>query len=362
MEKIVEGSTRSFMTGNETIAWASLVAGAEMMFGYPITPQNEIMHYWTRLAPKYGRGFLQTEDEISAGFTVCGAVQGGKKAFTATAGPGNVLMQEPFGMAEAMRLPMVAIIQQRGGPSSGTVIYSQQEVNLTTFGGNGEGYRIVYSTASHQELYDYTIKAFNTAWTYRFPTFILGDGYQAKMREPLELYDPQEKGITLVESFPLLGLPGVIGENRTPQHLSNIYSLEEELYEKVMTFSAVFEKISPEIVEHEEANCDGADIILISHGVVSRAAHDAMLILRSQGIKAGYFRPITLRPFPEEALRKAISKSKAKRALIAESSYGQLNRLIKQSIYGETMHIDTLYKPGVGIVDYDIINKVKQIL
>jgi 2-oxoglutarate ferredoxin oxidoreductase subunit alpha len=182
------------------------------------------------------------------------------------------------------------------------------------------------------------------------------------MREPLELYDPQEKGIALVESFPLLGLPGIIGENRTPQHLSNIYSLEEELYEKVMSFSAVFEKISPEIVEYEETNCDGADIILISHGVVSRAAHDAMLILRSQGIKAGYFRPITLRPFPEEALRKAILQSKTKRALIAESSYGQLTRLIKQSIYGETMRIDTLYKPGVGIVDYDIINKVKHIL
>lgn len=123
------------------------------------------------VGPRYGREFLQTEDEISAGFTVCGAVQAGKKAFTATAGPGNVLMQEPFGMAEAMRLPLFAIIQQRGGPSSGTVIYSQQEVALTTYGGNGEGYRIVYSSASHQEIYDYTIKGFNMAWKYRWPTF-----------------------------------------------------------------------------------------------------------------------------------------------------------------------------------------------
>ena len=88
VEKPITGTTRAFMTGNETVAWAALAAGADIMFGYPITPQNEIMHYWTRLAPKFGREFLQTEDEISAGLTMCGGVQAGKKAFTATAGPG----------------------------------------------------------------------------------------------------------------------------------------------------------------------------------------------------------------------------------------------------------------------------------
>ena len=97
-------------------------------------------------------------------------------------------------MAEAMRIPTVVVVQQRGGPSTATVIYSQQEVTLTCFGGNGEGLRVVYSTSSHQELYDYTIKAFNTAWKYRFPTFVLADGYQAKMRESLVLYDPEERG------------------------------------------------------------------------------------------------------------------------------------------------------------------------
>ena len=93
-------------------------------FGYPITPQNEVMHYWTRLAPKRGKKFLQTEAEISAGFTTLGGVMSGRKAFTATAGPGNVLMQESATMAEMMRLPVVYIIQQRGGPSTATVIYS----------------------------------------------------------------------------------------------------------------------------------------------------------------------------------------------------------------------------------------------
>lgn len=362
MQNVVIESKKAFITGNEAVAWATLAAGADIMFGYPITPQNEVMHYWTRLAPKYGRGFLQTEDEISAGFTVCGAVQSGKKAFTATAGPGNVLMQEPFGMAEAMRLPLVAVIQQRGGPSSGTVIYSQQEVTLTTYGGNGEGHRIVYSTATHQEIYDYTIKAFNTAWKYRFPTFILGDGYQAKMREPLEMYNPEEKGIEIVKPYPLIGLEGKIGEEREPQHLNNIYSLEEELYDVVLKFSKEYEDITPEIVEYEENLCEDADVIILTHGVVSRAADDAVKALRSQGIKAGSFRPITLRPFPQKELRNVIANSNAKKLLIAESAYGQLDRLVKQEIYGETIKIENLFMPGVGIIDYDIINKVKSIL
>ena len=362
MPKIIGEPKKSFVTGNETAAWACLAAGAEMMFGYPITPQNEIMHYWTRLAPKYGRGFLQTEDELSAGFTVCGSVQVGKKAFTATAGPGNVLMQEPFGMAEAMRLPLLAIIQQRGGPSSGTVVYSQQEVTLTTYGGNGEGMRIVYSTATHQEIYDYIIKGFNTAWKYRFPVFILGDGYQAKMREPLEMYDPEDKGIEMIKPYPLIGLEGKIGAGREPQHLCNIYSLEEELYEVVMKVAAEYESIQDKIVEYDEKNCDDADIIVVSHGVVSRAADDAVKILRAQGIKAGYFRPITLRPYPHKQLRAAIAKSGAKKLLIAESAYGQLDKLTKQEIFGETVKIENLFMPGVGIIDYDIINKVKSVL
>ncbi len=363
MQQVITESKKAFMTGNETAAWAALASGADVMFGYPITPQNEIMHYWTRLAPQYGRGFLQTEDEISAGFTVCGAVQSGKKAFTATAGPGNVLMQEPFGMAEGMRLPLLAIIQQRGGPSSGTVIYSQQEVALTTFGGNGEGWRIVYSTATHQEIYDYVIKGFNTAWKYRFPTFILGDGYQAKMREPLEMYDPETRGIKMVDTYPLIGLDGSItNAEREPQHLCNIYSLEEELYDVVMKNTAEYESISPEVVEYEERQCEDAEIIILSHGVVSRAADDAVKALRAQGIKAGYFRPITLRPYPEKQLRAAIAQSGAKKLLLAESAYGQFDRLTRQEIYGETIKIETLFMPGVGIIDYDIISKVKSIL
>ncbi|MEQ8237539.1 MAG: ferredoxin oxidoreductase, partial [Syntrophomonadaceae bacterium] len=267
-----------------------------------------------------------------------------------------------FGMAEAMRLPLLAIIQQRGGPSSGTVVYSQQEVTLTTFGGNGEGMRIVYSTATHQEIYDYIIKGFNTAWKHRFPVFILGDGYQAKMREPMEMYDPEDRGIEMVKPYPLIGVEGRITEGRQPQHLCNIYSLEEELYEVVMKVAAEYEALQDQIVEYEERYCEDAEIIVLSHGVVSRAADDAVRALRAQGIKAGYFRPITLRPYPAKQLRAALGRNGVKKILVAESAYGQLERLTKQEIFGETVKFESLFLPGVGIIDYDIINKVKSVL
>ena len=167
MASVIEGEKRVFITGNEVAAWAALAAGADIMFGYPITPQNEIMHYWTRFAPKHNLKFLQTEDEISTGFATCGAIQAGLKAFTATAGPGNVLMQEPFGMAEGMRLPLVAIIQQREALlRHGYLFAAGNESDTLGVMAKAIG---SYSTATHQEIYDYVIKAFNVSWKYRFP-------------------------------------------------------------------------------------------------------------------------------------------------------------------------------------------------
>lgn len=352
-EVSLKGEQRVFMTGNEVCAWAALAAKADIMYGYPITPQNEIMHYWTRLAPNHDRKFLQTEDEISAGFMTLGGVISGRKAFTATAGPGNVLMQESAGMAEMMRLPIVCIIQQRGGPSTATVIYAQQETTLTTFGGNGEGHRIVFSTATHQDLFDYTIKAFNTAWTYRFPTFVLGDGYQAKMREPLTIYDPEEKGLAMVKPEPILGdtTPG-----KQFKHIRNTYNTEDELYEVVMRLQKDWEAMAKEVVEWDARGCEDADTIIISHGVVSRAALTAYNQLRSEGKKIGYFRPITLRPFPGKQLKEAISG--AKRLFVAESAYGQLLKLIQQEIFGSNIEIVPLLKPGVGITSEELYCEV----
>lgn len=359
-EKPVQGEKRVFMTGNEVVAYAALAAKADIMYGYPITPQNEIMHYWTRMAPKYERGFLQTEDELSAGFTTLGGVLAGRKSFTATAGPGTTLMQEPLSMAEAMRLPSVVVVQQRGGPSTATVIYSQQEVTVTTLGGNGEGLRIVYSTSTHQELYDYTIKAFNTAWKYKFPTFVLGDGYQAKMRESLTIYDPEEKGIELISPEAYLGKEGKIGQDRPSFHYRNTYNVEEELFEVLQGYFEDYEKMASEVAEWESFGLEGCDLVVVSHGVVSRAAKEAVEELRQKGVKVGYFRPITLRPLPIKQLKEVADK--APNFLLVESSNGQMGRLIKEALYGCQTKMHTFYRPGMGITAEEIYQKIKEIV
>lgn len=358
-EKPIQAEKRVFMTGNEVVAWAALAANADIMYGYPITPQNEIMHYWTRMVPKHNRRFLQTEDELSAGFTTVGGVLAGKRAFTATAGPGNTLMQEPLSMAEAMRLPVVVVVQQRGGPSTATVIYSQQEVTLTTLGGNGEGLRVVYSTANHQELFDYTIKSFNTAWKYRFPTFVLGDGYQAKMRESLTFYDPAARGIEMVPTESYVGGAGMPGVDRDPTHLRNTYNVEEELGEVLEQYLADYAKVAPEIAEYDAFDTDDAELVIVSHGVVSRAAKAAVKELRKEGYKVGYFRPITLRPLPVDQLREVANKSK--QFLVVESANGQLDRLLKEAIYGCQAEMLSLFKPGVGITTEEVVARFKEI-
>lgn len=359
----VEGQKRSFMYGNEVVVWAALAAGADFLFGYPITPQNEIMHYWSQLAPRFGRGFLQTEDELSAGFAALGGIMAGARCFSATAGPGTVLFQEPLSMAEMMRIPLVLIVQQRGGPSTATVIYSQQEVFLSIFGGNGEGLRVVYSPGSHQEMYDLTIKAFATAWKYHFPALVLGDGYQGKMREPVVLYDPYEKGMVPETPVPRVGLKGVPGEEREPAHWRNAFSVEEELYEALKPLIDDFYRFAPYITLKEESFLEGAELVIVAHGIVGRTVKAAVRELRDMGFPVGFFRPVTLRPFPREELRMVLER--CPRLLVVESAQGQLAKLIRIAVGGGVEGGFTLYpyfRPGLGIAAEEVIQEARLIL
>lgn len=351
--------TKEFLTGNEAIVKGVLAAGAKMMAGYPITPTTEIIQYWAKTcAQDPSLKFLQTEDEMAAGFAMIGAVLSGEKAFTATAGPGNILMQDPLSMAENMRIPTVTFINQRGGPSTGTVIYSQQEVNLTCFGGNGEGFRIVYAPDGAQELYDYAIKAFNTAWRYRFPTFVLADGYQAKTQTQVEIYSPEEKQIEIIPAIPyLLKSPRKEGEFT---HLRNTYNLEEELAEVLGNHQKYFNEIIPEIVEFEDYHTLDAEVVIFAHGIVSAVAKLAVDNLRHEGKKVGLFRPITLNPFPRESAKSVVSGKLA--ILVVESALGQFEKIVKSNLYGFQTQILKLQRPAMGINLEEITNKVNEIL
>jgi 2-oxoglutarate ferredoxin oxidoreductase subunit alpha len=188
---------------------------------------------------------------------------------------------------------------------------------------------------------------------------VLGDGYQAKMREPFVIYDPELRGIEMVKAEPYMGKPGTPGIDRDPAHLRNTYNMEEELLEAVREIGAAYEKISPEVVEYEQFETEDAKVLLVAHGIVSRAAQGAVKVLRQQGYQVGHFRPITLRPFPGVELKAAADK--ARHVLLIESSYGQFKKLVTDGIYGCTTPILSYLKPGEGITVEEIVAEAKKL-
>lgn len=367
---------KQFLMGNEVLARAARAAGATAMYGYPITPGSEILLWWAKEAgsehgKKDGLVFVQAEDEIGASFMLAGSVLAGTRSFTVTAGPGNILMQDAFSMCEAMRIPIVAFINQRGGPSTSTVIYSQSEVNLTAYGGNGNGYRIVYSTATLQELYDYGLKVFDVAWKYRFPTFLLSDGYQAKMMGEVEIYDPRDRGVEispteryLLEEKRDRPISAVVPSPEVHLRVQdgveyscyrNCLNLEEETYQVNMEIKAAWDKMAPEIEEHEAYGPREAKTLVIAHGIVSSAAKAA--IDATDG-KARLFRPITLNPFPKKALLEAVKG--AETVIIAESAVNQLARIVRDALYEVAgPRMIEHFKPSIGIYPEEIAEIIR---
>ena len=325
-------------TGSELVVKAAADLGVSLMFGYPITPATEILELWVDLCQtNKDYQYLQTEDEIAAGFGVCGSVLAGKAAFAASAGPGNILMQDAISMAESMRLPFVGIMVGRGGPSTGTVIYSQQEVILTTHGGNGEGLRIVYSPGNLNELYEMTQKAFEAAWKYRFPAFVLTDGYLCKTKQNI----PLRRNYHHLKS-----------ERIAKGAMRNCYNLEEELYDKLQKDFDDFKKVGS-IAEAEEYELDGAKTIIVAHGIVGLAAKAAVIAMREQGKAIGLFRPKTLSPFPAEPLFRRLRN--CQKIIFVESAQGQLE-MITRSKVKISCETRNYFKPALGITSEELVD------
>lgn len=338
---------KKLLTGNEAAVMGAIDAGAEIMFGYPITPSTEILEGWIAAASQNRNlKYLQTEDETAAGFGVVGAISAGVKAFTATAGPGSVLMQDPLGMAENLRLPFVTIMMQRGGPSTGTVNYSQQEVNLAAFGGNGDGLRIVFSAANVSDMYKLTIHAFDTAWRYRFPTFLLGDGYLSKMKSTVSLPKPLKP----VRSTKILK------EEATSTNLRNCYSSEEEFAAVVEEHIKAWNKVRRQIELHESYRIDKAQYLVVAHGSVAEACKEAIDQLRLQKKEFGLFRAVSLHPFPTSALLRAMRG--VKKIFVLESSLNQFSRIIKYELYGNAVPIQEISRPAQGFTPDEIAKEL----
>ena len=372
-----------FWQGNTAMAHGALAAGCNFFGGYPITPSTEIAEVMAEELPKIGGHFMQMEDEIGGIAAAIGASIAGAKALTATSGPGFSLKQENLGLAYIAEIPIVVVDVMRGGPSTGTPTkIAQADVMQARWGTHGDHASICYSPSSVQECYDLAIKAFNMAERFRQPVLILGDEVVGHMREKVLTKDQDEIKIinrvkpscepdkfTPYKPNEETGVPemAAFGDGYS-WHVTGLTTNEwgfptnnnNEIEKKITRIVDKVARARDEVVEYEAENLDDADIIVVAYGSVGRSALRAVRDARREGIRAGFFRPITLWPFPDKELLNFAVKAKAKKILVPELNAGQMvlevERLIKGYCEVEALSLvnGELFKPA------EILNKIKE--
>lgn len=320
------------MKGNEAIAEAAIRAGADAYFGYPITPQSEVLEYLMTERPyeRTGMVVLQAESEVAAINMVYGAASTGKKVFTSSSSPGISLMQEGLSYIAGAELPCVVVNVVRAGPGLGTIQPSQADYFQSTKGGGHGDYRLlVLAPSSVQEMADFVKLGFELAFKYRNPVLILSDGLVGQMMEKVELSEQQPRATEFDPSWTLTG--------KTPDRERNIITslaLEASRMEKHNhKLQAKYKLMQEKEVRFEKIGCDDAEYIVVAYGISARVSQKAITLAREKGIKAGLFRPITLFPFPYDELA-SMAKS-LKGILSVELSAGQMIEDIKLAVEGK---------------------------
>lgn len=313
------------MKGNEALAEAAINAGCRHYFGYPITPQTEVAAYMAKKMPKIGGTFLQAESEVAAINMVIGAAASGVRAMTSSSSPGISLKSEGISYLAGCEIPALIVNVQRGGPGLGGIQPSQSDYfQATKGGGHGDYKLIVLAPASVQEMYSLTFKGFDLADKYIMQSMILADGTMGQMMEPVSLEENQTK--VYDKPWAAVGTGKHEGRNIINSLSLSPAQLEQwnkNRYERY----AIVEK---EEVMYEEFMMEDAEICIVAFGIASRVSKNAIMEARKQGIKVGMIRPITLWPFPKEALKKAAGKVKA--FLSVELSMGQMIEDVKLAI------------------------------
>ena len=337
------------MKGNEAIARAAIRCGADGFFGYPITPQSEIIETLALDKPWETTGMvvLQAESEVAAINMVHGAAGAGKRAFTSSSSPGVALMQECISYMAGSEIPGMIVNVQRGGPGLGTIQPSQSDyTQAVKGGGNGDYHVIVLAPNSVQEMADFVDLAFELAFKYRNPSMILSDGVIGQMMEKVAMppYKPRRTEEEIRRECPWATM------GRTPDRKPNIHtSLElkpEAMEEHNLHLQAKYREIEENEVRYETQQCDDAEYIIVAFGSAARLAQKAIETARTEGIKVGLFRPITLWPFPTKEI-KAMAEGK-KGVLVAEINAGQMVDDVRLAING-TVKVEHFGRLG-GIV------------
>lgn len=309
---------RFLMKGNEALAEAAIQAGCRHFFGYPITPQTELAAYMSKRMPKIGGTYLQAESEIAAANMVLGAASAGVRAMTSSSSPGISLKTEAISYMAGSDVPALIINVQRGGPGLGGIQPSQADYwQATKATGHGDFQVLVFAPATVQEMVDLVGTAFDLGDKYRMPAMILADGMLGQMMEPVVIPDNPRKDLP-PKPWATDGHKG----KRKHNVINSLYLTPQALEQLCIERFKRYEVIKENEQRAQEYLTDDADIIVVAYGASSRVAHSAVDSAREKGIRAGLIRPITLWPFPVDALKKAAKTAKS--FLCVEMSMGQM--------------------------------------
>ena len=317
---------RQLCKGNVAVMKGAILAGCRAYYGYPITPASEIAEAAALFLPQVGGVFLQAESEVAAINMVYGAASAGERAMTASSGPGVSLMQEGISYLAGAELPCVIVDVMRGGPGLGNIAPEQSDYFALVKGGGHGCYRnLVLAPASVQEMAEFTMLAFELADRYRNPAVVVTDGFIGQMMEPLEL----EPRVLEAPDKPW----AVRGTRDTRLNLITSIQLEPDVLEAhVRKLEAKYKQAEQREARHELYRAENAEVLLVGYGIVSRVLRSTVDQARRQGLRAGLFRPITLWPFPAQALRDAARRCQS--VLVVEMSTGQMVEDVRLTLDG----------------------------
>ncbi|HHR84773.1 MAG TPA: 3-methyl-2-oxobutanoate dehydrogenase subunit VorB [Candidatus Acetothermia bacterium] len=342
------------MRGNEVIAEAAIRAGCQCYFAYPITPQAELLEHMAENMPRLGRTFVQAESELAAISMVYGAASVGVRTMTSSSSPGISLKQEGISYLAGSSLPAVIVNVVRGGPGLGDIAPSQCDYfQATKGGGHGDYHMIVLGPSTVPEAGTLTMLAFDLADKYRTPVMILADGMLGQMMEPVDLPDPVDITTLPKKEWATTGAKG-----RDPNIILSFDLDPEVLKQMNLELQRRYREIERDEVRYEEAQTEDAQIVIAAYGTTARIAKTVLRMARDEGIKLGLFRPITLWPFPYEALKKL--SQRVQTVLTVEMSAGQMWEDVRLAV---AERADTPFYGEMGGVvptPRGILNEVKK--
>lgn len=345
---------RQLMTGNEAMAEAAIRAGCRAYFGYPITPQNEILEYMASHLPQAGGAFVQAESEVAAINMCYGAAAAGVRTMTSSSSPGISLKLEGISYLAGADLPCVILNVARGGPGLGNIAPAQGDYFQATKGGGHGDYRlIVLAPSTVQEAAELATLAFDLSDEYRVPALLLADGMLGQMLEPVALPTPRDPGSLPPKPWALTG-----AARRAPNYVASFALDPLDLRDLNLKRHARYREIEARELRWEEVSTSDAELLIVAYGTMGRIAKTVVRQARREGIRLGLFRPITVWPFPYAPLGELAERVKA--VLTVELSAGQMWEDVRLAVEGRCPTPFYGEMGGVVPTPSDILREVKR--